>query len=57
MSTHYYWQIFPKELKEEEFVYLSLLYPDGNTRDLVVGNGFKDGKKATKIDDLRQKKP
>lgn len=43
MSTHYFERTLPTELKEDEFVYLSLLYPDGKTRDLVGGNGFKGG--------------
>ena len=46
MSSHYYERILPKDLTEEEFVYLSLLYPDGETRDLVGGNGFKGGEKV-----------
>ena len=46
MSAHYYERTLPKDFTEEEFVYLSLLYPDGNTRDLVGGNGFKGGEKV-----------
>ena len=46
MSAHYYERTLPKDLTKEEFVYLSLLYPDGNTRDLVGGNGFKGGEKV-----------
>jgi len=53
MSAHYYERTLPKELKEEEFVYLSLLYPDGKTRDLVGGNGFKGGEKVKVMAFLR----
>jgi|GEM_PF-7099294 len=57
MSAYYFERTLPKELNEEEFVYLSLLYPDGKTRDLVGGNGFKGGDKVKVFAFLRLSDP
>jgi len=57
MSAYYFERTLPKELKEEEFVYLTLLYPDGETRDLVGGNGFKGGDKVKVFTFLRSSNP
>jgi len=57
MSAYYFERTLPRELKEEEFVYLSLLYPDGKTRDLVGGNGFKGGDKVKVFTFLRSDNP
>jgi len=57
MSAYYFERTLPKELKEDEFVYLSLLYPDGKTRDLDGGNGFKAGDKVKVFTFLRSNNP
>ena len=57
MSAHYYERTLPAELNEDEFVYLSLLYPDGKTRDLAGVNGFKPNEKVKIFVFLRSSDP